>query len=113
MLTAYGLVTLVEFTLTVSRVGLIGLRRGQASRLVAPNRMRVGVIGAPAPVPIAGEHYEVEREREWAELQRRHEPAPDVPEQPPWGTPEARRLELERVRRQLAENAAARARMDE
>jgi hypothetical protein len=87
----------------------------------------------PVPEPIAGEadarELAAEREEEQAwmrrmeemqrqreeiqqekeEMQRQQKPAPPAAAQPPWGTKEARRLEEERIRREIAENEARRA----
>jgi len=77
---------------------------------------------APMPGPIGGERFakemaaqreqrEVDR-RKLEEVQRQWEAPPDIAPTaapPPWGTKEARRLEVERVRREIAEKVAKRA----
>jgi hypothetical protein len=82
----------------------------------------------PAPVPIAAERYarreaernealrvqearRVEEARRLEEARRARETRVEAAPAPPrWGTPQARRLEIERVRRQIAENQARRER---
>jgi hypothetical protein len=65
--------------------------------------------GAPVGVPIAGERWWAERQAEDAAARARAEKeessAPAAPKAPAWGTPAAKRAELERIRRQIEENA--------
>ena len=73
---------------------------------------------APVGIPIAGEHYARKmaavREQDEAarrrrdEMRRQVETTPAAAEPPRWGTPEARRMEVERIRRRIAENQAKR-----
>lgn len=75
---------------------------------------------APTPMPIAAENHArrlaAEQERDAArrrvleELRQQEERARPVPMPPRWGTKEARREEVERIRRQIAENDAKRSR---
>jgi hypothetical protein len=87
------------------------------------NALLVLAQQAPMAIPIGGERFAREmvaaqerREadlRELEELQRKREQRPDdapISAPLPWGTEAARRAEVERVRRQIAENAARRAR---
>lgn len=79
----------------------------------------LGMAGqVPVATPIAGEGYArriaAEREKEDArrrmlEEARRQEENPEPAAAPPrWGTKEARKMEIERVRREIAENMAKR-----
>ena len=76
---------------------------------------------APMPTPIGGERFAremaAERERREAyrrkleEMQRQWEARPDIAPTaapPRWGTKEARRAEVDRVRREIAEKMAKR-----
>lgn len=73
---------------------------------------------APVATPVAGEGYarklaaeraqDETRRRMLEELRREQAPVRPAAMPPPWGTKEARRMEIERVRREIAENAAKR-----
>lgn len=73
---------------------------------------------APVATPIAGEGYArkiaAEREQDEArrrmleEMPRQEEKPEPAAAPPPWGTKEARRMEIERVRREIAEKIAKR-----
>jgi len=78
--------------------------------------------GAELPVPVAGERWwqrdqaELERLLREADEHRRAQPRPaPLPdaEPPRWGTPAAKRAELERVRRQIEANRRARGEFDD
>ena len=77
--------------------------------------------GATLPVPIAGENWSkreealLEKARQHAERLRQAEgqPRPAQAEAAPWGTPQAKRAEIERVRRQIEARKLARGETDD